>query len=120
MEQHEEYSLGLSPSKIFFPAARKGSIQDLVSPVIGSENESASPKSQKHSLFSNGFHNDDFFDRMTNRRDAESMNFAQKYLFNNTTNQDNLEDDDSNPSQGSVDQDTFQQLNEEQDESSFS
>ena len=44
---------------------------------------------------------------MTSRRDADSMNFAQKYLFNNTTTQDNLDDDVSNPSQESVDQDTF-------------
>lgn len=107
MEHHQEHSLSLAPSKIFFPTSRKGSIQDLNSPKSCHDEASTSPKSQKHSLFSNGFTREDFFDRMTSRRDAESINFAQKYLFKNTTSKDNLDDKTSQSSQSSVDQDTF-------------
>lgn len=48
-----------------------------------------------------GFNKDNFFARCTSRRETDSVDFAQKYLFNNTTNKDNL-DASSQFSQGSV------------------
>ena len=67
------------------------------------------------------YHKENFIARFTSRRENESVDFAQKYLFNNTLNKDNLDGGSSNQREGSMDQDTLQQFNnEEQDESSFS
>ena len=70
-------------------------MQDLVCPGSCLEEESSAPKSPKQSMFSmtGGYSQDNFYPRYTSRRDNDSVDFAQKYLFNNTPNKDNLEDD---------------------------